>query len=72
MSESTKCTMCLSINKDTTYIEDPIHIPRIGEEVTAMFCGRASTGIVVSVSHDFGDENPLTDRKPQFISVRAR
>ena len=60
------CTMSISVGVDSTTVENPAHIPHVGEEVTIQLGKRRYSGVVISVSHDFTDENE------QFISVKAR
>lgn len=63
---TTKCTMQISVNHDSTYIENPSHVPREGEDVTIKIGNRSYSGVVIAVTHDFTVEGE------QYISVTAR
>lgn len=60
------CVMQISVNLETVHIDNPVHVPKVGEEVAIKVGNRTYEGVVLSVSYDFTDENE------HYISVKAR
>lgn len=51
-----KCTMTILVRRESVVIDNPLHIPRVGEDVAFVVRRTSYRGVVTNVNHSFHEQ----------------